>query len=56
MTRPTKQIPAKSDTHLVNLIRRTREELQANRPVLAHMWLADLEKYVMDRGAINVKN
>lgn len=40
--------PMIKDTHLANLIRRCREELQNNRPVQAHMWLGDIEKYLAD--------
>lgn len=48
MTEATKPkgMKAKNDAHLVNIIRRCREELQDNKPVQAHMWLGDLERYL----------
>lgn len=40
------EFPKSLDDHLNNLIRRCREELQANHPVQAHMWLSDIARYV----------
>lgn len=37
-----------TDLHLANCIRRIREELQDNRPVVAHTLLGVLEKYLAD--------
>lgn len=37
-----------TDGHLANLLRRIREELQANKPVLAYTMLQSLEKYLAE--------